>query len=70
MEQGVPPVPPGMLPFHCQPATHAVTVSARWHPDAGMIESAAGCKAGFRLSMADAVALAPAAKHEAPLGDL
>ena len=38
-----------------------------WHLDPEMIESAAGFKARFRISMADAVALALAAKHRAPL---
>ena len=38
-----------------------------WHLDPGMIESAAGFKARFRVSMADAVALALAAKYGASL---
>ncbi len=38
-----------------------------WHLDPRMIESAAGFKARFRVSMADAVALALAAKYGAPL---
>ena len=38
-----------------------------WHLDPEMIISAAGFKARFRISMADAVALALAAKYGAPV---
>jgi len=48
-------------------AISAMPVQICWNLDAGLIESAAGFKATFRISLADSVALALATKYSAPL---
>jgi PIN domain nuclease of toxin-antitoxin system len=48
-------------------AVRELPISIRWDIDHAVIESAASFKVSFRISLADSVALALAAVHEAPL---